>query len=289
MKNYVIIADSASDIPENLKDKYKIEILGLKCILNDKEYVEDNTMTLTYDDFYKAIREGALPTTSQVNLNTYYECFENHIKNNEAVIYPAFSSALSGTYNAAVLAKENILENYPEADITIIDTKCASLGYGLLVLKSLQFADKNHTKDETIKFINETAPKINHLVMLDDLNFLKRGGRLSGTAATLGSILKLKPLVKMNENGELINYSKINGRKKGINYLFSEFEKKAININDQKIIAISHSDCKEDAEKLADLIKSKYDVEVIIGYIGCVIGSHTGAGTIAFFFEGQGR
>lgn len=289
MKDYVIVVDSASDIPKDLRKKYNIEVLGLKCILNEKEYIEDDTIDLTYDDFYKAIREGALPTTSQVNLNTYYECFEKHIKNNKTILYPAFSSALSGCYNAAVLAKNDILEKYPEADIRIIDTKCASLGYGLLVIKALKYIEKGASCDEVCEFLKCTAPKINHIVLLDDLSYLKRGGRLSGTAAVLGNILQLKPLVKMNDEGQLINYSKVKGRKKGINTLFGEFENKATDINKQEIISICHSDCLEDAQKLAKMITDKYNVKVIIGSIGCVIGSHTGASTIAIFFEGENR
>lgn len=289
MKDYVIVVDSASDIPKDIRHKYNIEVLGLKCILNGKEYVEDDTMDLTYDDFYKAIREGALPTTSQVNLNTYYECFEKHIKNNETVIYPAFSSALSGCYNAAILARNDILEKYPDADIRIIDTKCASLGYGLLIIKAYKYIENGASCDEVYEFLKSTAPKINHIVLVDDLSYLKRGGRLSGTAAVLGSILQIKPLVKMNEDGQLINYSKVKGRKKGINTLFEEFENRATNINSQEVVSICHSDCLEDAQKLSKMITDKYNIKVIIGSIGCVIGSHTGASTMALFFIGENR
>lgn len=289
MKDYIIIVDSASDIPKNLRHEYNIEVLGLKCILNNKEYIEDDNMELSYDEFYKAIREGAMPTTSQVNLNTYYKVFEKHVKEGKTVIYPAFSSALSGCYNASLLAREDVLEKYPEADIRIFDTKCASLGYGLLIIKAMEYAKKGASCDEVYNFLIETAPNINHIVLLDDLSYLKRGGRLSGTAAVLGSLLMIKPLVKMNENGELINYSKVKGRKKGINTLFEEFENKAVDINNQKVVAICHSDCLDDAQKLAKMITDKYNLKVIIGSIGCVIGSHTGASTMALFFVGNGR
>lgn len=289
MQNFSIVIDSATDLPLDYVKKYNLILLGLKCNFKGKEYIEDENMELTYKDFYAAIREGECPTTSQVNSFAFYEAFERIVSKGNAVIYPAFSSALSGTINSARIAKDEILEKYPDADITIIDTKCASLGNGLLIIKACKLIENGASKDDVIKFIEETAPKMNHLVLLDDLAFLKRGGRLSGTAALVGSILQVKPLVKMNENGELLNFSKIKGRKKGINYLFSQFEEKAININEQDVIAISHSDCKEDAEKLANMITEKYNVEVIINYIGCVIGSHTGPNTIALFFLGNER
>jgi DegV family protein with EDD domain len=289
MDNYIIMVDSASDLPLNLIKEYELCLVGLKCHFKDKEYIENEDMTLSYSDFYNGIREGEIPTTSQVNTFTFYENFEKYVMDGKSVIYPSFSSGLSGTINSAELAKNEILENYPNADITIIDTKCASLGYGLLVIKSCILKNDGASKDEVINYINDTYPKMNHLVLMDDLNYLKRGGRLSGTAATLGSILQVKPLVKMNSEGKLINYSKVKGRKKGIATLFKEFEENALDINCQKIIAISHSDCIEDAEKLAEMIKEKYDVEIIINYIGCVIGSHTGTGTIGLFFLGKNR
>lgn len=289
MNNFVIMVDSASDLPLNLIKENNLCLVGLKCNFKNKEYIEDENMPLTYSEFYKGIREGEIPTTSQVNTFTFYENFEKYVKEGKSVIYPAFSSGLSGTINGAELARKDILENYPNADITIIDTKCASLGYGLLVIKACLLTNEGASKDDIINYINDTAPKIHHLVLMDDLNYLKRGGRLSGTAATLGSILQVKPLVKMNSEGKLINYSKTKGRKKGIATLFKEFEENAVDINLQKVIAISHSDCIEDANKLAEMIKEKYEVEIIIDYIGCVIGSHTGAGTIGLFFLGKDR
>lgn len=284
MNNYIFFVDSACDLPADIIKKYNIELLGLKCHFKDKEYIEDLNMPLTYNEFYTGIRNGEIPTTSQINAYTFYEKFEEYVKKDVPIIYPAFSSALSGTINSAEIAKNQILENYPNADITIIDTKCASLGYGLLMIKACEYKNNGATKEEVISYINQTAPKINHTVLLDDLNYLKRGGRLSGTAAALGSILQLKPLVKVNAQGQLINYSKIKGRKKGISTLFNALENSKIDINSQKIVAISHSDCLEDAEKLASMIREKYNVEVLINYIGCVIGSHTGVGTVALFF-----
>lgn len=289
MKNYTIIVDSASDLPLNIIKEYNLVLLGLTCNFKNNEYVEDESSKLSYEEFYKGIREGEMPTTSQINSQTFYSTFERIIKENKSIIYPAFSSALSGTINSAEIAKKELLEKYPDADINIIDTKCASLGYGLLVIKACELNNRNATKEETIQYLEDTKLKMNHLVAMDDLNFLKRGGRLSGTAATLGSILKLKPMVKMNNQGQLINYAKVQGRKKSINALFNEFEERCLDIDSQNLISISHSDCLSEAEYLADKIKSKYNVDVLINYIGCVIGSHTGPNTIALFFLGKER
>ncbi len=289
MKDFNIVVDSAADLPIEIIKKYDLTLLGLTCNFKRKEYIEDENSSLSYKEFYQGIRDGEMPTTSQVNSQQFFDAFEKIVKDNKAIIYPAFSSALSGTINSAKLAKDEILEKYPDADITIIDTKSASLGIGLLIIKACELKENGASKEEVIKYIEDTKLKIIHLVAMDDLDYLKRGGRLSGTAATLGSILKLKPMIKVNNEGQLINYSKVQGRKKSINTLFKEFEEKAVNINSQKLIAISHSDCLSDAEYLANKIKEKYNVEVLINYIGCVIGSHTGINTLALFFLGDER
>ena len=289
MKDFNIVVDSAADLPIEIIKKYNLTLLGLTCSFKGKEYIEDENSNLSYKEFYDGIRNGEMPTTSQINSQQFFNAFEKLVKDNKAVIYPAFSSALSGTINSAKLAKDEILEEYPEADITIIDTKSASLGIGLLIIKACELKENGASKEEVVKFIEDTKLKIMHIVAMDDLDYLKRGGRLSGAAAALGSILKLKPMVKVNNEGQLINYSKVQGRKKSINTLFKEFEEKAKDINSQKLIAISHSDCLKEAEYLANKIKEKYDVEVLINYIGCVIGSHTGINTIALFFLGDER
>ena len=289
MKDFNIVVDSAADLPIEIIKKYNLTLLGLTCNFKRKEYIEDENSILSYKEFYQGIRDGEMPITSQVNSQQFFNAFEKIVKDNKAIIYPAFSSALSGTINSAKLAKDEILEKYPDADITIIDTKSASLGNGLLIIKACELKENGASKEEVIKYIEDNKLKIIHLVAMDDLDYLKRGGRLSGTAATLGSILKLKPMVKVNNEGQLINYSKVQGRKKSINTLFKEFEEKAVNINSQKLIAISHSDCLSDAEYLANKIKEKYNVEVLINYIGCVIGSHTGINTLALFFLGDER
>lgn len=289
MKDFVIMADSACDLPLDIIKENNICYLGLKCLFKNEEYIENCGVSLPYSEFYKGIRNGEIPTTSQVNSFQFYTAFENIIKQDKEVLYLAFSSALSGTINSARIAKKDILNVYPNASITIVDTKSASLGYGLLVIKACELKKTKMSKEDIATKIKETYPKINHFVTMNDLDYLKRGGRLSGTAATLGTILHLKPMVKVNDEGELINYGKVNGRKKSITKLLKEFEENFINIDSQELIAISHSDCLEDATALATMIRNKYNVNILINYIGCVIGSHTGADTVALFFLGKER
>lgn len=289
MKDFIVMADSACDLPLDIINENDIYYLGLKCLFKGEEYIEDCGVSLSYEDFYKGIREGEMPTTSQVNIFQFQSAFEEIVKTNTDILYLSFSSALSGTINSAIIARSTILETYPQANITIIDTKSASLGYGLLVIQACKLKSEGISMREIEKKIEETIPKLNHIVAMDDLQYLKRGGRLSGTAATLGTILQLKPMVKMNDIGQLINYSKVQGRKKSINTLFKEFEERAVDINSQNLIAICHSDCLDDAKKLEKMIREKYDVDILINDIGCVIGSHTGANTVALFFLGEKR
>ena len=289
MSDFIIMADSACDLPLNIIEENNIHYLGLKCLFKGKEYIEDCGVSLPYKDFYKGIREGEMPTTSQVNVFQFKSAFEEIVEADKDILYLSFSSALSGTINSATIARSTILDIYPKATITIIDTKSASLGYGLLVIQACKLKSEGIPMREIETKIEETIPKLNHIVAMDDLQYLKRGGRLSGTAATLGTILKLKPMVKINAVGQLINYSKVQGRKKSINTLFKEFEERSVDIGSQKLIAISHSDCIDDAEKLAEMIRGKYDIDILINDIGCVIGSHTGANTVALFFLGKNR
>lgn len=289
MNDFIIMADSACDLPINIIEQNNIHYLGLKCLFKGNEYIEDCGASLTYKDFYKGIREGEMPTTSQVNNFQFQSAFKEIIEAGKDVLYLSFSSALSGTINSANIARSTILETYPKANITILDTKSASLGYGLLVIQACKLKSEGMPLIEIVQRIEETIPKLNHIVAMDDLQYLKRGGRLSGTAATLGTILQLKPMVKINDVGQLINYSKVQGRKKSINTLFKEFEERSVDITSESLIAISHSDCIEDAERLAKMIKEKYSINILINDIGCVIGSHTGANTVALFFLGRNR
>lgn len=288
MNNYVIITDSGCDLPLSIIKEFNINYLGLVCSYKGSDYIEDCGQTLTYSEFYKGVKEGLQPTTSQINSYRFIEEFKKYAKENIPVIYISFSSALSGTFNSALLAKNEILETYPNADITIIDSKLASGGQGLLVYLAAKKRQEGISKTELVQFLQETSPKINSYFFVEDLNHLKRGGRISATSAIVGGLLNIKPILHVNDEGKLISISKAKGRKKAIRTLLENLEKKIVNLEDQTII-ITHADCLQDAETLATMVKASGAKDVIINYIGLAIGSHTGSGAMTIFFLGVNR
>lgn len=262
--------------------------IGLICNFKGKEYIEDSGKSISYHDFYESIRNGEMPTTSQINSYRFYEVFEKYVKENTSIIYISFSSALSGTYNSSLLAKEDILEVYPNADISIINSLSASLGVGLLVYEACKLKEKGASKEEVVNYLEDTKYKVNHIFTVDDLNHLKRGGRISPAVAAIGTLLQVKPILYVSNDGTLNNFGKVKGRKKSLKALFNKLEEN-MNIEENETIFISHGDCIEDAEKLKEMINEKYDFEVIINYIGLAIGSHAGPNTLALFFKGENR
>lgn len=289
MNNIIIMTDSSCDLPLEYIKTNNIPYLGIACNFKGQEYLEDFGKTLKYKEFYAAVREGEMPTTAQINSYRFSEEFKKYAKEGKTVIYLAFSSALSGTYNSALVAREEVLEDYPQADITVIDTKAASMGVGLIVHHAYELLKKGASKDEIIKWVEDNKLKAIHWFTVDDLNHLKRGGRISAAAAAVGSLLAIKPVMHVNDAGQLIPVSKAKGRKKSIKELFENLEKHIVNPEEQ-VIFISHGDCIEDAETLASMIREKYAVkDIIINFIGPAIGSHSGPGTLALFFLGDTR
>lgn len=288
MANFYILTDSSCDLPKDLIEKNSIDYLGLICNFNNKDYIEDCGTSLSYSDFYEEIRKGTMPTTSQINSFRFSETFLEYAKSEKPLLYVSFSSSLSGTYNSALIAKEETLEQYPNAKIEIIDSKSASLGVGLLVMESCKLRDSGYTLDDAVKYLNDFKYKINHIFTVDDLNHLKRGGRISSAAATFGSLLNIKPILRVSNEGSLVSYSKVKGRKKSIKTLFEEIKNRIIDPQNQTIY-ISHADCMEDALKLSDMIKEEFSIPVVINYIGLAIGSHTGANALAIFCTGNNR
>ena len=289
MVDTVILTDSCSDLPIEYIEKNNISTLGLTVNLKGEQIVDDFGKTITYKDFYNAVREGEMPTTSQINAYTYKDMFEKHVKEGKSIIYLGFSSQLSGSLNSSHIARNEILEQYKDADITIIDTKSASLGEGLIVYYANEMLKNGSTKDEIINWVEETIPKVNHWFTVDDLNHLKRGGRISSTGAMIGTMLSIKPILNMDNEGKLASVSKVKGRKKALMSLVDEFRQRAVNPEEQ-VIFISHADCIKDALTIKDMITSEFNVkDVIINNIGPVIGAHTGPGTLALFFIGRER
>lgn len=285
----IIVTDSCCDLPYDYIRENHIEVILLNIIINNIEKKDDLAITKEYKAFYQSIKDGAMPTTSQINAYEYKEIFEKHLKQGKNVLYIGFSSAMSGCINSAKMALEEIKEEMQDARVGIVDSKCASMGQGLLVYYAVEAFKKGMSFDEVINFLENNKLKLNHWFTVADLNHLYRGGRISKTAATLGTLLQLKPILKVSEEGKLEAVEKIKGRKKSLKNLVEKVKEHIVNSAEQ-VIFISHADALEDAEEVKKGIMEHCQVkDVWIGSIGAAVGSHAGPGTIAVFFMGEKR
>lgn len=279
--NVKILTDSASDLSESYYNEYNVEMVPLTVHLDEKEF--EDGKTIAPKTIYDAMRDGKTPTTSQVSPQWFKTIFTTHAKANQPLIYLAFSSGLSGTFQAAKLSENEVKEDYPEAQIHVIDTKCASLGYGLIVIQAAKMAQNGASADEIMDTIQFQTAHMEHIFTVDDLEYLYRGGRVSKTAAFVGTLLKIKPILHV-EDGKLIPLEKLRGSKKIFQRMLSIMEERGTDLKNQTI-GISHGDDIERAEQLATMIKEKFGVEhIVIEMVGSVIGAHSGPGTIALFF-----
>ena len=265
-----IITDSSCDLPREYVDDNNIEVISLVLNLNGQIIKDDLGKTLSYKDFYQKMRDGATPTTSQVNAHEFEEAFSKHIKNGDSIIYISISASLSGTFNSANIAKNNLLEEYPEAKIELVDSLSASIGQGLLVLKACEMRDNGASIEEIVEWIEENKRKVIHTILIDDLNHLKRGGRISGATATIGGLLNIKPSAYLDDEGKLAQGERIKGKKKALRFLANEVKERAID-SENEVLYICHGDCQEEAESLRDIIEQEVKFKnVIINYIGNV-------------------
>lgn len=282
--NVQILADSACDLTEKYHQEYNIDIVPLTVHLDGQDYQDQ--IDIEPKKLYDAMRNGSSPKTSQVTPQTFKSIFTKYAKANQPLIYFAFSSELSGTYQAAKMIQEEMKEEYPDANIHIIDTKCASLGYGLVVLRVAELAKQGASIDEIIEIGTYYASHMEHIFTVDDLKYLFRGGRVSRTSAFVGSLLKIKPLLHVDQ-GKLVPIEKIRGSKRVLGRMIEVMEERGVDF-DKQTIGISHGDDLATAEKLATMIKDKFPVkDVLIENVGAVIGAHSGPGTIALFFLNQ--
>lgn len=290
MEEYVIISDSTTDLSKDLVEEAGLKILPLKFSMSGKVYqnsIEEKDMTT--EEFYTRLRSGEMPTTSQINPEDFIEFFKPYLQKGTDIIYISFSSALSNTYSSAVIAQKELLQSFPDRKIEILDSLCASMGEGLLVYLAAQQKNSGKSFEEVKNWVNEMKLHICHWFTVDDLNHLKRGGRVSSAAAILGSMLNIKPILHVDNSGKLALASKSRGRKKSIVELLNRMQSTAINLKNQTVF-ISHGDCLSDAQEMAKVIKEKYEAnKVIVNSIGPVIGSHSGPGTLALFFIGTTR
>jgi DegV family protein with EDD domain len=261
--------------------------------MDGKDYLDDMGQTVSFDEFYKRIEEGAMPTTSQVNVGEFMDFFEPFLKAGKDVLHISFSSGLSGTYNAANIAKSELLTTYPDRKIHIVDSLGASSGYGLLIDLAADRRDEGESIDGLHSLLEENKLKVQHWFFSTDLTHYKRGGRVSPTAAMVGTLLNICPLLKVDQEGHLKPHEKIRGKKHAINGIVKKMEQHAEGGNEYSgKCFISQSACYEDARQVANQIEEKFpnlNGKVQINSIGTVIGAHTGPGTVAVFFMGEKR
>lgn len=289
MPEYIIMTDSSADLPDEYIKENQICVVPLHYIIDGEIYGEEKTIEV--HQFYEAMRKGMMPTTNAANPDEVSKKLEYYLQNEKDILILAFSSALSSTCQNMKTAADTMKEKYPERQIIVIDTLCASLGQGLAVYKAVQLKKFGLSIQETVKQLHQMIPHICHFFTVDDLYHLQRGGRVSKTTAVVGSMLQVKPVLHVDDAGRLIKIDTVRGRRKSLNAVVKracESAKTSPYQND--IFFISHGDCLEDAEYVAKKIQENIGIhQYMIAPIGPVIGTHSGPGTIAVFLMGCDR
>lgn len=284
-----IVTDSSCDLGIKFIEENNIELIPLLLNLDGEIIKDDLGKSLGYREFYEKLRAGSMPSTSQINIYTFEEKFKELLDKGYEILYIGLSSALSGTFNSANMARNNILEENPNAKIAVVDSISVSMGLGMLIKKACKMIEEGKMLEDIVQWIEENKNKVIHAILVDDLKHLKRGGRVSASTAAVGSILNIKPLLKLNNSGAVEASEKIKGKKKGLKRLASIIKENAINIENE-ILYIMHGDVLEEAQYLKEIILQELNFkDVKVEYIGTVIGTHGGPGTIATVFWGNER
>ncbi|MFM0817177.1 DegV family protein [Streptococcus suis] len=275
---FTIVTDSTSDLPISWVQENDVTVLGLTINLDGVTYETVGENRLTSADLLEKMETGGLPTTSQVNVGQFEEVFEAAAKEGQEVLYLAFSAALSGTYQSAVIARDMVLDAYPDAVITIVDTKAATIGEGYLVMKAVEARAAGKTLAETKAIVEDLVPRLRTYLLVDDLNHLVRGGRLSKSAALIGGLVNIKPLLAINAEGKLEAIAKIRGRKKGI----KEMLNLTLDNLDHSTVMVAYTGDIEAAEAIkATLLEDSRVTDVLLTELGPIIATHTGTGVLA--------
>ena len=279
-----IFADSACDLPKEFYETNPVTLIPLRVQIEEAEYLDVETINST--EVYAAIRTGKHPKTSQASPEQFITLFEDLAKSGEEGLYIAFSSELSGTHNSAVMIRDQVLEEYPQLKLTIIDSKCASLGYGLLVKEAVRLQKAEEPLERIEEIIRFKAAHMEHLFTVEDLDYMARGGRVSKASAFIGGLLNIKPLLHVEE-GKLVPIEKLRGRKKLMKRILELMEERGERLHEQTI-AISHGDDEAFALEMKKMIEETFHPkQVEIHVIGSAVGSHAGPGTLAIFFANQ--
>lgn len=279
MANYEIFTDSSCDLPKEIIDKFDLQVMQLEVIIDDNPPILNREIDIK--DFYDQLRNGANAKTSAVTLGHFEENMRAALEAGKDILYLGFTSGLSVTYSNGVMVLEELMKEFPERKILYTDTLCASMGQGLVVYYAAKLREEGKSMEEVLEAVNAIKDRVHHHVTVNDLFFLKRGGRISAASAVAGTVLQFKPIIIVDESGKLSNIGKVRGRKTSINELFGML-KKVQKFDELPLVCISNSDCYDDAKHLADMIQAEYpETEIVISDIGPVIGAHTGPGAIA--------
>lgn len=289
MREYVITTDNTADLPYSYYKQHDIEYMYLTYQMEGETYGKQDEME--FKDFYERMRKGSMPTTSQVNSEEAKEVLRPLLIQGKDILHLAFSSGLSGSYNSVRMAAEELREEFPERKIVVIDSLCASLGEGLFVDKAVEMKEEGKSLEENAAWLEKNKLNFCHVFTVDDLFHLHRGGRVSKVAAVVGTMINLKPLLHVDNEGHLIPLKNVRGRRKSLSGLVTMMEERIGDWKDKNTkIFISHGDCQEDAEYVAKLVREKFGYETfLINTIGATIGAHAGPGTVALFFLGEYR
>ena len=290
MGTYRIVTDSTTDLTPELIQELDVQVIPLCYMMGGKTYHNiPGGGEMTDKEFYAKLRAGSMSTTTQVNSEEFLHVFTPLLEAGQDVLYIAFSSGLSGTYQSAVLAREELKQRFPDRRLEVFDSLCASMGEGLLVYHAAKLRQAGKSLDEVLAWLKGNVLNLCHWFTVDDLNHLKRGGRVSTATALVGTMLGIKPVLHVDDEGHLIPVSKVRGRKQSLDALVRRMEDTVLDPGNQMVF-ISHVDCLEDAQYVERQIREKLGgQQVKLGFIGPVIGAHSGPGTVALFFLGKER
>lgn len=290
MGTYRIVTDSTTDLTPELIQELDVQVIPLCYMMGGKTYHNiPGGGEMTDKEFYAKLRAGSMSTTTQVNSEEFLHVFTPLLEAGQDVLYIAFSSGLSGTYQSAVLAREELKQRFPDRRLEVFDSLCASMGEGLLVYHAAKLRQAGKSLDEVLAWLKENVLNLCHWFTVDDLNHLKRGGRVSTATALVGTMLGIKPVLHVDDEGHLIPVSKVRGRKQSLDALVRRMEDTVLDPGNQMVF-ISHGDCLEDAQYVERQIREKLGVQQVkLDFIGPVIGAHSGPGTVALFFLGKER
>ncbi|MDR0951521.1 MAG: DegV family protein [Oscillospiraceae bacterium] len=290
MTDYKIISDSTADLPLDLIEELDVHIIPMLFTVDGSDYLDSPyDPQLPTHDFYELLRAGKMSNTTQINIETFKDEFIPFLEKGLDILYICFSSGLSSTYNSALIAATDLKEQFPERKIIVVDSLAASMGEGLLVYHAAMLQKGGSSLEQTAAWVEENRLLLAHWFTVEDLNFLKRGGRVSGAAALVGTVLSIKPVLHVDDEGHLVPVEKLRGRRNSLAALVSHMEKTATDPGEQ-VVFISHADSLADAEYVEKLVREKFGVETVyINYIGPIIGTHAGPGTIALFFLAKNK